>query len=166
MKMFVHIPRTGGTSLRYVFRQWYGDKMFTVYEKDAEYNTDGYGIAYGHFYLDDMDYIMFLREPYQQELSYYNYTQEYTDLPDVNEYFRNAKSSMLPFLPPIKSVKFVGIYERYEEDIKRLADFLGKEYIEPRKTNTSKHLCVPSGDAIDEFKKNNGYIYELYDSYI
>jgi len=140
--------------------------MLTVYNNALAYNTDGYEIAYGHYYLDNMDYILFLREPYQQQLSYYNYTKQYKDMPDVDEYFKSEPSTMLRFLPPLDGVEFVGIYERYDEDIKKLTDYLGKEYIEPQKINVSKHKHIPNREAIKIFKKNNEYIYELYNNYL
>ena len=166
MKMFVHIPRTGGTSLRYVFREWYGDKLLTAYDNNKVYDTTGCDLAYGHYYIDDCEYMLFLREPYLQQLSYYNYTVKYTDMPSVDDFFTHEVSSMVKFLPPMDKVVFVGIYERYLDDINRLSDFLGMDKVEPIKTNTSTYKHIPSEEAIDTFKKNNEYIYELYNKFL
>ena len=167
MKMFVHIPRTGGTSLLSVFRRWYGDKLLTVYIRNMECCVSGYDIAYGHFYIEGMEeYLLFLREPYLQQLSYYNYTAKYKKMPSVDDFFINEESSMVKFLPPMDSVGFVGIYERYEDDVIRLADRLGVRHIVPTVTNTASYKHVPSDMAKETFIKNNEYIYELYNSYL
>lgn len=163
--MFVHIPRTGGTSLLQVFRMWYGDKLLTVYERGKDVSGE-YDIAYGHFYLDDMDYIVFLREPYQQQLSYYNYSVRYTNMPSVDDFFKKEVSTMTKFLPPDDKISFVGIYERYEDDVVRLADYLGMRHIIPNKTNTSKYKHYPSDESVEIFKENNKYIYDLYNLYL
>ena len=167
MKMFVHIPRTGGTSLLSVFKKWYGRNLLTVYSRDKEYRINEYAIACGHFYIEDMDeYLLFLREPYLQQVSYYNYTVKYQKMPSIDDFFINEESSMVRFLPPMDRVGFVGIYERYEEDVIRLADRLGMKHVTPTVTNTASYNHYPSKLAKETFIKNNEYIYELYNSYL
>ena len=165
MMSFVHIPRTGGTSLLKVFRDWYGDRMISYYS-DIEFNENDYDIIFGHKHIANSNYILFLREPYEQQLSYYNYTSRYTKMPSVDEYFSISASTMVKFLPNMDNALFVGIYERFEDDVRRLADLLGKSIDKIPKINSCEIKHEPSVSSRIAFEENNKYIYELYNSYL
>ena len=93
--------------------------------------------------------------------SLYRYAS--TSLPDIDTYFRTTQSTMIKFLPPLNSIKFVGIYEDYENEVKRLAEFLGKPFIKPDRINKCNYLHIPDQESIDIFKENNKFIYQLYE---
>ena len=158
--MFVHIPRTGGTSLLRIFRVWFPD-LVTAYEK-KKYEGE---FLYGHYYQSEYDAILFLREPFEQQLSYYNYTIRYTKMPDINEFFK-GESTMIKFLPPLENIKFIGIYEDYENELKRLAKYLNKPFIKPDKINACNYNHYPNTKSVEIFKENNKFIYKLYQSVI
>ena len=87
MTIFIHIPKTGGTSVRYLFQSEFGDKLLTDYSRQWS-NADGHKLIihdkieciFGHLEHDAFDDIIsvskkitWLRNPCDRIYSYYNH---------------------------------------------------------------------------------------------
>ncbi len=84
--VYLHIPKSAGSSQRLVLSDVYGDDKVFWYGEDAEAGAEyafdaisGYSIVGGHkpisFYPDELDaiYLSVVREPIARAISYYSY---------------------------------------------------------------------------------------------
>ena len=177
--MFLHIPRTGGTSLRKLFSSWYRKKLCNAYVKGVKVEPfvwsflfkNNYKCIYGHYDIGHIPIVMFLREPLSQQISYYNYTKKYWkknySMKNIDNFFIEEPSSMLQFIPDNKKrIVFCGIYEDFENELLRLADYLGNQIKPVQHINKAKVLERPSDYAVKVFRENNKEVFEFYDYYL
>lgn len=144
----VHVPKTAGTSFRTALEAEYGDDLATVY---GDVGVDGraYRAVHGHFPPSRFwsagrgaALVMWLRYPAERIASYYDFWR--TAAPHGNpnhDTFLASDMTLTEFAawPPIRDefeqryveglapadFTFVGISERYEADLARLAGLLG-----------------------------------------
>lgn len=144
--LFIHIPRTGGTTIESYFRQNLIKKSATeLYGKkclpeNEIYHLDGrqhYPLAYFEHKdrIDDYYIFTFVRHPYDRLISAYEYSfsKKYNFntivciLPVVTQFYRSFSSSYLCHLIPQHrfltsniDFDFIGRYERYKQDFQHL----------------------------------------------
>jgi len=179
--LFIHVSKTGGTALRKVFEQWYGDRLGKNYYNNREkkpcdvIDLNTVDCIYGHFksdlgigierYPTVNQYMMFLRHPISQQVSYYNYRCQFGEMPDIDEFFKTSESMMNLTVPKdvdLDKVFFVGLYERFDDDVRILSDILSKPFIKPPVINVTKNKIYPSKEAVDAFRDNNKRIFDIY----
>jgi len=155
MILSFHYPKTAGTSFRETLIQIYHGKIYLHYHKiyldkniERKYLYD-VEIVHGHFniksYRDvypDAPIITWLRDPADRVLSYYNYKKykvkvEQRDSAKANLlHFENfLDSEQFDFFVNkfnlffgdyiVKDFLFIGIVERYDEDMKKLSELMG-----------------------------------------
>jgi hypothetical protein len=167
--IFVHIPKTAGTSFKGLLSKiytpsetvvidsvgWYRDKNFSTITNRAglpgaqkvQPNSNVKCIT-GHFNADsfielypDATYITWVRDPIQRLLSHYNYylrsghyygqltTEKRSyDIIDFDMYSTHTQNINLMSLQlniPLSKFKFIGIVEKYDQEIERFKKTLG-----------------------------------------
>lgn len=156
--IFLHVPKTGGSSLLKILEQNYGkENVLKVKREDClEANKKGILLSstipnhieaiHGHFRYAEIEDIVhrdkpilvtFLREPKGRLISNYNWWKETirrgnneASKSRVNEPFtsymrhRETRNKITHFLKgaDLKQFHFIGFFENYEADLKRLAN--------------------------------------------
>ena len=193
MLIFVHIPKTAGTSFKNILRLAYKNSEIIVIDSDNWHKAGMYNevnrsglpgsvqikpgkdvkCIVGHFNADrfmdmypDATYITWLRDPIQRLISQHNYymrlgtrygeinnTQRKYDLIDLKTYCthpRNLNSMKQQINIPLSKFKFIGIVEKYDEEVVRFKKITGIDL-----NNTLEHLNV------NPLKKNVNEAYTI-----
>ena len=138
--IFLHIPKTGGTSFRRSVEQSFSSKLCTYY---YSFNrpVEQCEALYGHFRVDEMmekfpgaKLITFIREPVQQMISNYSHylrSQSTSFEPGIGilppnlgfvefcQFTSNYQSRFLGDIP-IEAFDYVGMVENYRGSIEQL----------------------------------------------
>lgn len=144
----LHVPKTAGTSFRQALTTEYGDDLGVIYD-GAVLDIPRFRAIHGHVHASSMrsvgrraKWIMWLRDPAERLLSYYDFWRQSEPHGNPNhDEFLAADMSLRDFVAwaPIyeefpgqyvagldpSDLFFVGITERYEADLARLAQLLG-----------------------------------------
>lgn len=152
MLVSVHIPKCAGTSFRHVLRDIYGDSLWLNYgtifvrsQAHANLIPRGTTCIHGHFFADafddvvaDCELITWLRDPVERVVSNYHHFLRSPDMRDdccralherglslvqfaELDWMRNEATRYLAG-KPLDAFAFVGIAERFEESLDRLAN--------------------------------------------
>ena len=146
--MSLHIPKTAGTSFRKALDAEYGGDLGVIYDGTVV-DARRFRAVHGHFHASELrrvarraKWIMWLREPVDRLVSYYDFWSQSERHGNPNhDHFLESGMSLEDFVEwePIRSefarqyvanlepddFFFVGITERYEGDLARLAQLLG-----------------------------------------
>ena len=87
----MHVPKTGGTTLLILFRQWFGNKVVRKndYPRPTDYSAK---VLSGHFPYNkdywDFNWVSFVRHPIARLESFYRYKQmKLRNRPGANDYW-------------------------------------------------------------------------------
>lgn len=151
--VFMHIPKTGGHTLRAVLQEVYGAALCPAQNWDELHTVDvsAYRVFIGHFgrqietLLNEIpDYVVFLREPRERMLSLFAYLRETLqidpmltlmeyletvapargDVDQITAYLSVDRNPDLAIDMLHDECLFVGRFENLEADINRLAEVL------------------------------------------
>jgi hypothetical protein len=186
--IFVHVPKTGGTSFiknldsryRHITCRDYGKKRGL---KDNDINKRGFercNIIYGHFLSDKYKHlkrpqISIIREPTERVISEYFYRPNNIKAKSIVEYLENKKRHAGPrivydnviyeYIKDIRRFAFIGITEQFDESIRRINKALKIEIPNKRfyskKNPHKKRISKEERDFIKEFCKKD---YEIYNA--
>lgn len=142
------MPKTAGTSFRAALEREYGDDLAAVYD-DVGVDGRAYRAVHGHFAPSRFwsagrgaSLVMWLRDPADRIASYYDFwrSSEPHGNPNHDEFLASGMTlTEFAAWPPIRTefeadyvaglspadLDFVGITERYDADLARLASLLG-----------------------------------------
>jgi hypothetical protein len=203
----IHVPRCGGTSLREVLAGWFGDRFFIHYFQQNEANpprhpcmagscihghfNDGKGIGAADCYPGVDQYIMFLRDPLEAQISNYFFWKRkararqikrgdlqpggFHDYRDIRDFFeKRPDSHFMKYLPRKvygnnfrdlieEMYVFVGIAEKMQASVDILAGLLRFPSVSIGTLNEApRDEKVPDG-LRETFIRNNRFVFELYD---
>jgi hypothetical protein len=183
--VFLHIMKTGGTSIRDSLKECYGRDMMVdySYRHDREKgkgllsfkksltiypeNYEDFKVIFGHFNFDKYSHlkrptITFLREPISRVESHYS--RNWARNPRFRlEEFCQITSNIMTFMTggDLSKFLFVGIMEYFPLSISKLSKVLGKTIYMQRKNVTSYKYHFSKQDR-DIVKKYNLDDIELY----
>ena len=195
MLIFVHIPKTAGTSFKGLLKQvykpsetividsdnWHRAGMFNQVDRSglpgsvATKPSSNIKCIIGHFDANrfindypDATFVTWVRDPIQRLISQHNYymrlgTSHYGtintekrkyDIIDLKTYCthkRNINSMRQQINIPLNGFKFIGIAEKYEQEIIRFKKITGIELrftteflnINPEKKNVNESYFIP-----------------------
>jgi len=194
MILSLHYRKTGGTSFRHTLAKLYrGHILFHYHGAHLNKNVKMKGdngkieIIHGHFsikpYRDmfpDAPIITWLRDPAERVLSYYNYekygfsAKPRNKTPDNRKFLAFLDSKQFDFFAnnfdryfgdyTIKDFLFIGITDRYNEDMKKLAGLMGWGRYDIHHLNTSPNYenIVLTDDIRQRIYKRMAKEYEMY----
>lgn len=186
----VHIPRTGGSSLLVVFRQWFGAEnivRFFDWEPGQKYE-----LLWGHFAnphghgVDDIvpkpaRLITFIRDPFDHIVSLYlfhkhtqpkpfNIFHTHYEFETMAEYILGTPTEMMTWYLPrlqypegLDTMFFVGSITHYQKCLDALADKLGKPRVTVPKVNVLRNDQVVPEEVREAFRKRNPVSYAIYE---
>ncbi len=194
MILSLHYPKTAGTSFRHtLIKLYYGHIFFHYHGAHIDKNVKAKGdydkiqIIHGHFniktYRDmfpDAPIITWLRDPAARVLSYYNYKKYGFTSPPRNKGSTNRQ--FLAFLDSeqfeffankfdrffgdytVKDFLFIGITERFDEDMSKLAALMGWGRYETHHLNKSRNYegVILTDEIRQRIYKRMTYEYEMY----
>ena len=189
MILSLHYPKTAGTSFRHTLTKLYYGHIYFHYHGahyDGRVKRD-IEIIHGHFniksYRDmfpDAPIITWLRDPADRVLSYYNYKKYgFTATPRIKD---SDNRQFLAFLDSgqfeffinkfnrffgdyaIKDFRFIGITERYNEDMKRLSEIMGWRGYQVHHLNKSRNYenIILTKELRERIYKRMPREYEMY----
>ena len=145
----VHLPKTAGWSFRAALDAEYGDDLLPIY-RDAEANGREWRAIHGHFKPRQFwsagrnaALVMWMRDPVERIRSWYDFWQVTPPSGEPHhEAFRSSNMSLAEFAAwdittepfehvfldgtkGLESFDFIGITERYDDDLAKLAKLLG-----------------------------------------
>ncbi len=153
-----------------------------------EYAVDGGDIF--HFYPRALQFITFLRDPLDMELSMYQYQKamitkgavywtgerivESTRYKNVDHWLEDRESYLLEYFPwGLSESNFnevlhrhfihIGVVEQLQRSVDILADKLGKPRIKVPRMNPTRRIEKPSNKTISAFMERRKLEYALYD---
>ena len=208
----IHIPKCGGTSLLTTLKSWFGKKLLPHYNNEKKGQrpklyklkspwTGRYkqGVCvHGHFnknrqfgvddyYPEIRQYITFLRDPLEMQLSNFSYVHKrmkrgtvlrdgkpFEITRDIDQYLEETNSAIRLFLPNDlnesnfdeyidKHFVHLGIIENYQDSLNELADKIGKPRIAVSHENISERIGTPSESSIKKFREKCKFEYRLYE---
>lgn len=144
--IFVHIVKTGGTSLREMIKKLYNDKyildktwnkknkIITIKNKPYPKNYKSKSVIHGHFRFDRYEHlgwpmITFIRHPVSRMVSEYSRIQyrlkgQYNL--DIVSFAKIHRSNLYgEVIGDVSKFAFIGITENYDKSIKELEKVLG-----------------------------------------
>lgn len=167
--IFIHIPKTAGTSVKEVFHKWYANRIcfhyydstnnrmprkrkLSLFFKPCEciyghFNSArGFGVA--DYYPEVTQFITFLRDPFDQAVSLYNFSKRadisFHDKYEISrltieEYLNLYPNNTLSHFPRDVSKRNykdiieecfieVGLVEHFDESMVRIAKKINKKY--------------------------------------
>jgi hypothetical protein len=171
--IFVHIPKTAGTSFKSLLNKVYTPSETIVIDSSSWYKDTNYSLLsnrsclpgaqqiqpsssikyiVGHFNADhfinlypNANYITWVRDPIQRLLSNYNYylrggvyygqmstekrAYDILDFETYSTHKLNTNTMCQQLNIPLTKFKFIGIVERYDEEIERFKKLLGLNFI-------------------------------------
>lgn len=174
----MHIPKTGGHTLRAVLSAVYGDALCPAenWSELAKVDVSKYRVFIGHFGYEqahktfgDADFITFLREPNERLLSLYHYLQrtgQISTSATPKEYLtkiapgRGEEDQMCHYLADGRTIAFalatlhdcifVGQFEDLEGEIHRLATVLNWPTVPPVPMLNTDDAEHPSLDDLSD----------------
>jgi hypothetical protein len=188
----IHIPKTAGTSFRAALDNVYGKSLATDYSSEKISNPHIYKAIHGHFpaakYAKDFPRaktIMWLRHPVNRIVSYYHFWKKTPRHGNPNhDFFLDNVHNMtvvdfaeLPFirneLPDwylhdfdISRFFFVGITERYNQDLQRLAKLMKWKNIQSYEHNVTERKAAISLNEHQKIKELYRFEMDLYNHYL
>ena len=180
----VHIPKTAGSTFRTLLGRVYGARLALDYDGKVD-GLDSAEVVHGHFpatkYLKqfpDAKIITWLRHPVERVISYYYYWLRVERHGNPNhDYFLDNKLSLLEFarFPSLRNeimsyfqgvdperFFFVGIVERYESDVRKLAALLDWPEIPAVRENVTLDKPDVSLELREEIARLHGEEMALY----
>ncbi|NLU39527.1 MAG: sulfotransferase family 2 domain-containing protein [Bacteroidales bacterium] len=193
----IHTPKTAGTSAYQIFKSWFGNNLLDhYYDPYTKSNPRKYDIwnlhdyqkpvaIYGHFnkarqfgikdyYPDVTQFITFLRDPYEINISYYFYQKKRSNLRNdifsppegtIEEFLKKSKSNILNFFP--SDITFDNFKDIIEENYIEigLVEFFEESFIK-----ISEKLNMPFNKSmlchLNETTRNHEISKELKDIFI
>jgi hypothetical protein len=169
MILSLHYPKTAGTSFRHTLSKLYYRRIFFHYHGahyqenvKAKGNREKIEIIHGHFSIKhykemfpDAPIITWLRDPAARTLSYYNYKKynlsakpkvaapnnrqflAFLDSPQFDSFVDKFDRFFGDY--QIKDFTFIGITERYNDDLSKLAKLMGWGGYQTHFLNTSRN---------------------------
>lgn len=148
--VFMHIPKTGGHTLRAVLSEVYGDVLCPAqnWSEWQDIDVARYHVFIGHFGYDTIkpmfvsaDFVTFLREPNERLLSLYHYLKATNqidptasletylhelaprrgEIDQITRYLAPGGKAINGALETLRECRFVGRFEGFEAEIARLA---------------------------------------------
>jgi hypothetical protein len=194
MILSLHYPKTAGTSFRHTLTKlYYGNIYFHYHGAHMNKNLkvrgeyDKIEIVHGHFNIKsyremfpDAPIITWLRDPAERVLSYYNYKKYgFTSTPRIKD---SNNRQFLAFLDSgqfeffvnkfdrffgdytTKDFLFIGITERYNEDMKKLAKMMGWGGYQVHHLNKSRNYenVVLTKELRERIYRKMSREYEMY----
>ena len=183
----VHIPKTAGSSFSILLRRIYGARLVLDYGGEVT-GLDSAEVVHGHFsaskYLEqfpDAKVIIWLRHPVERVISYYFYWLRAKRHGNPHhDYFLDNNLSLLEFanFPPLRKEVasyiggfnperffFVGIVERYEFDVQKLAALLDWPEIPSVRENVTMdkpHVSLELRDEIARLYSEEVTLYRRF----
>lgn len=189
MILSLHYPKTAGTSFRHTLTKLYFGHIYFHYHGahyDSRVKRD-IEIIHGHFsiksYRDmfpDAPIITWLRDPADRVLSYYNYKKYgFSATPRIKD---SNNRQFLAFLDSgqfeffiskfnrffgdytVKDFYFIGITERYNEDMRRLSELMGWRSYQVHHLNKSRNYenVILTKELRERIYKRMPREYEMY----
>jgi hypothetical protein len=178
----LHLPKAAGTSFRKTLEDNYGDKLIFDYFNSDVSKLDLSGVSCVHGHLNVSKYynvnpnvkiITWLRNPLNRIISYYNYwkSRPVNDGNDWHIKFKKESPSFMDFVRNftflrnelniylggvnIDDLYFIGIVERYEQDVNVLSNMLNWAITTTYNTNKTAHKeeIIMSQSDIKEFNR-------------
>lgn len=205
----IHIPKAGGTSFRQVLNYWFGNHLHLHYYDEpnkkmpAQYELlpgvcihghfnarRGFGVM--HYYDGAIQFITFLRDPFNSLVSFYYYVKmreksgtsfrdgkPTTLAGDVNEFLKGEidnpdyTPNILDFFPEILTIGnfkevirskfiFIGFMDYYQQSLNCLADLLGFPRMQAPFENKSERFGEVDPSLREAFIQGHPLEYEVY----
>lgn len=185
MIVHVHVPKTGGSSLRMAFRQWYGDENVS-HRGDTPVISDHFDRKQGDFLeeyprANEMKFVTFLRDPFTRLISFYFHWKRHQQVgvhgtqlflkdyaQSLDEFIESSPLDFSAFLPlgeypeHFDDFLFVGIMEKFGRCLDSLADVLGKPKISMPNVMTGTYDEPVTEDQRSRYEKLQPELFEQY----
>jgi hypothetical protein len=140
--VFIHIPKTAGSSLREMVTEYFGNKNLTNWNL-KQHTSASKLVSFlnkNGMHSDDYFKFSFVRNPWARVVSYYEY-QFKTKL-NFADFCKISKDHQLSYITNKKNefmVDFVGKFENYESDCRYILNVLGIKEHSLLHINPTKH---------------------------
>ncbi len=178
----IHLHRTGGKSFQKTLSDAYHNRfLLDRLGKYAPGKSKRYEIVHGHFpvkkyYTPGAKLIIWLRKPEDRIVSYYKFAKykNKVNYKSFEDYLMSPESEMITgelerYLEgfSIKDFFFVGLVERYEKDLDRLSQMLGKELTPCHINSFKKYEKVKITESIKSIiNERMSYEIDVYNSIV
>lgn len=153
---FMHIPRTGGTTISHILNNYF--RCVKVSSKElSPLKTE---CLHGHFRYSPNrigTWVTFIREPKSRLISLYNYYLQYNSF-SPDDFLRMVGPNPMARQMNDGNFDFVGIYEDYNNEVIRLCNFLNVEV--PNIRHNHKTINKVQIDIPDYFIEKDLAIYD------